>query len=105
SFDYGSRLQRGRHYARRGQVMDLKVSKGVVEAHVQGTRPRPYRVRLAVEVLSEEDWARAEKAMASKALFMAKLLAGEMPQELEDDFVDYKHSMFRDVGSQLSSAC
>lgn len=105
SFDYGSRLQRGRHYARRGQVMDLNVRKGVVEAHVQGTRPRPYRVRLAVEVLSEEDWARAEKAMASKALFMAKLLAGEMPREIEEAFAACKLSLFPTLGRQLSSAC
>ena len=105
SFDYGSRLQRGRHYARRGQVMDLDVQKGVVEAHVQGTRPRPYRVRLAVKVLSEQDWARAEKAMASKALFMAKLLAGEMPREIEEAFTDSKLSLFPTAGRQLSSAC
>lgn len=105
SFDYASRLQRGRHYARRGQVMDLAVRKGVVEAHVQGSRPRPYRVRLGVEVLSEADWTRAEKAMASKALFMAKLLAGEMPREIEEAFAECKLSLFPTSGHQLSSAC
>src|SRR5215472_8821690 len=105
SFDYASRLQRGRHYARRGQVMDLKVQKGVVEAQVQGSRPRPYRVRLGVEVLSERDWTRAEKAMASKALFMAKLLAGEMPREIEEAFVACKLSLFPTSARQLSSAC
>src|SRR5215510_15212257 len=76
SFDYASRLQRGRHYARRGQVMDLEVRKGVVEARVQGSRPRPYRVRLGVETLDERDWQRAERAMAAKASFAAMLLAG-----------------------------
>src|SRR5215510_97654 len=105
SFDYASRLQRGRHYARRGQVMDLEVRKGVVEAHVQGSRPRPYKVRLGVEVLSEPDWMRAEKAMASKALFMAKLLAGEMPREIEEAFAACKLSLFPTSGHQLSSAC
>ncbi len=85
--------------------MDLDVQKGVVEAHVQGTRPRPYRVRLAVKVLSEQDWARAEKAMASKALFMAKLLAGEMPREIEEAFTESKLSLFPTTGRQLSSAC
>ena len=66
---------------------------------------RPYRVRLAVKVLSEQDWARAEKAMASKALFMAKLLAGEMPREIEEAFTDSKLSLFPTTGRQLSSAC
>lgn len=105
SFDYGSRLQRGRRYARGGQVMDLEVRKGVVEARVQGSRARPYRVRLGVEVLSNRDWARAEKAMASKALFMAKLLAGEMPREIEEAFAACKLSLFPTSGRQLSSGC
>lgn len=85
--------------------MDLEVRKGVVEARVQGSRARPYRVRLGVEVLSNRDWGRAEKAMASKALFMAKLLAGEMPREIEEAFAACKLSLFPTSGRQLSSAC
>src|SRR5215831_13378587 len=86
SFDFGSRLERGRHYARRGQVLDLDVRKGVVEARVQGSRVRPYRVRLGVETLDERDWARAERVMAGRAAFAAKLLAGEMPPDIEEAF-------------------
>src|SRR5215472_18182844 len=56
SFGFGSRLDRGRNYARRGQVLDLEVRKGVVEARVQGSRPRPYRVKLGVQTLEERDW-------------------------------------------------
>ena len=105
SFGYGSRLQRGRHYARRGQVMNLEVHKGVVEAQVQGSRVRPYRVRLGIDVLGETDWIRAEKAMASKALFLAKLLSGEMPLQIEEAFTASKLSLFPTKGRQLSSSC
>jgi uncharacterized Zn finger protein len=105
SFDFGSRLERGRHYARRGQVLDLEVSKGVVEARVQGSRPRPYRVRLGVETLDERDWARAERAMAAKAVFAARLLAGEMPREIEEAFAACRLSLFPTSARQLSSAC
>jgi uncharacterized Zn finger protein len=105
SFDFGSRLERGRHYARRGQVLDLEVSKGVVEARVQGSRPKPYRVRLGVETLDERDWSRAERAMAAKAVFAARLLAGEMPREIEEAFAACRLSLFPTSASQLSSAC
>ncbi len=105
SFDFGSRLERGRHYARRGQVLDLHVSRGLVEAHVQGSRARPYRVRLAVEPLDERDWARAEEAMAAKAVFTAKLLAGEMPREIEEAFAACELSLFPSAARQLSSSC
>ena len=105
SFEFSSRLQRGRSYARRGQVLELKVSAGEVEARVQGSRARPYRVRIAVKTLGPKDWDRAERAMASKAVFAAKLLAGEMPREIEDAFSACKLSLFPAAGRELASAC
>jgi uncharacterized Zn finger protein len=105
SFGFGSRLERGRSYARRGQVLDLEVRKGVVDARVQGSRVRPYRVRLGVETLGEEDWGRAERAMAAKAVFAAKLLAGEMPQDIEETFAASRLSLFPTSAAQLSSSC
>lgn len=105
SFDLGSRLSRGRTYARRGQVMHMEVRPGVVDARVQGTRVRPYRVRLGVEVLSERDWLRAERAMARKAIFAASLLAGEMPAEIEEVFAECDLSLFPTAAGQLSSSC
>lgn len=105
SFGFGSRLERGRTYARRGQVLDLEVGKGVVEARVQGSRVRPYRVRLGVETLDERDWARAERAMAAKAVFAAKLLAGEMPRDIEQAFAASRLSLFPTAAGQLSSSC
>ncbi len=105
SFGFGSRLDRGRNYARRGQVLDLEVRTGVVEARVQGSRVRPYRVKLGVETLDEGDWARAERAMAAKAVFAAKLLAGEMPHDIEETFVASRLSLFPTSARQLSSSC
>jgi len=105
SFGFGSRLDRGRNYARRGQVLDLEVRPGVVEARVQGTRVRPYRVQLGVEMLDEGDWERAERAMASKAVFAAKLLAGEMPRDIEEVFATCRLSLFPTSAAQLASWC
>lgn len=85
SFGVGSRLKRGRSYARAGQVTELAVEPGLVLASVQGTRHTPYRVRIQANALSERQWQRAEKAIAGEALPLAKLLAGEMPREIEAD--------------------
>ena len=48
----GNRLQRGRGYARKGQVISLAVDAGSVTAWVQGSRSRPYRVRIATNQVS-----------------------------------------------------
>src|SRR5918992_169655 len=71
------RLARGRNYARRGQVVSLDVKPGHVTAQVQGTRPKPYTVRLAVRLLKGTEWRRAEEAIGSQAVFLARLLSGE----------------------------
>jgi uncharacterized Zn finger protein len=86
SFDIGARLARGRSYARSGQVMDLKIKPGLVTSKVQGSHREPYKVRIEIKPLSESDWSRAEEGMAGQAIFMAKLLAGEMPHEIEEAF-------------------
>ncbi|WP_348550107.1 DEAD/DEAH box helicase [Acidithiobacillus sp.] len=46
--DYDNRLPRGRSYANRGAVTSLKIRGGHIEALVQGSRPRPYKVAIDV---------------------------------------------------------
>jgi uncharacterized Zn finger protein len=105
SFPIAPRLRRGRTYARRGQVLALEVVTGEVRASVQGSRAKPYVVRLGVLTLAEKDWSRAEDAIASRAIFAAKLLAGEMPRDIEDAFADCHLSLLPSSPRDLSSDC
>ena len=105
SFDVGSRLARGRNYARRGQVVELEVEPGVVLAKVQGSRYTPYRVRIRGKALTEQQWRRAEKAMAARALPLAKLLAGEMPHDIEEVFAACKLTLFPRSNAELKASC
>jgi uncharacterized Zn finger protein len=86
SFGWDNRLQRGRTYARRGQVMDIEVQPGRINARVQGSRRTPYTVRIEIEPLSDKQWEQVIDAMSRQALFAAQLLAGEMPPEIERAF-------------------
>ena len=104
-FHEGPRLARGRAYARRGQVIDMDVEDGEVTARVQGSRKRPYDVRIGVAVLGDADWARVEEAMASRAVFLARLLAGEMPNEIEEAFAATRLSLFPATADDLESDC
>ena len=105
SFDVGSRLARGRNYARRGQVIELDVEPGIVLAKVQGSRYTPYRVRIRTKALTEQQWRRVEKAMAARALPLAKLLAGEMPHDIEDVFASCKLTLFPRSSPELKATC
>lgn len=90
------RLARGRTYARAGQVVSLDVSRQGVEAIVQGSRPKPYKVHIEFKRLSDAEWDRVIDAMAAEALYAARLLSGEMPEQIED--------VFASVGSSLLPA-
>jgi uncharacterized Zn finger protein len=105
SFSMGPRLSRGRSYARSGQVLDLVVGPGLAAARVQGSRVRPYKVDIAVAALSEKDWRRAEDAMASQAIFLASLLAGEMPRTIEEAFAECRLSLFPARLGDLRTSC
>jgi uncharacterized Zn finger protein len=106
SFGMQSRLSRGRNYARSGQVLTLDVGTGHVTATVQGSRIKPYRVKLTVDPLTTRQWRRVEEALAARAIFRARLLAGEMPAEIEEVFAGCGTPLFpksiRDLGMSCS---
>ncbi len=81
-----NRLARGRHYAREGQVLEMDVAPAVVAARVQGSSPEPYETRLELPALSADAWRAVAAAMASRAIFLARLLSGEMPRNIEEAF-------------------
>ena len=100
-----ARLTRGRSYARSGQVVKLDVGRDGVAALVQGSRPKPYQVSIRFEPLSAADWERVVDAMAAQALYAAKLLAGEMPEQIEEVFVAAGTSLFPAERGGLKTSC
>jgi uncharacterized Zn finger protein len=101
----GGRLSRGRTYARAGQVIDLAVDAGSAVALVQGSRTRPYRVRIGLTAFCKAEWARVEQALADDAWYAAKLLSGEMPTDIEDVFGGCGLSLFPAGVRELSMDC
>jgi uncharacterized Zn finger protein len=94
SFDIGARLSRGRSYARKGQVLSINVKRGTVTARVQGSRARPYRVDIDVIELTKMEWKTLAEALSTRAVFAARLLAGQMPENIENVFRDAGLSLF-----------
>ncbi len=105
SFDLGARLTRGRRYARAGQVLSIAVKPGVVSAEVQGSRPDPYQIRIAVKPLSKANWRKFAEVVSSQALYGAKLLGGEMPQDIQTVFKSAGLSLFPEKQSDLQTDC
>ncbi len=101
----GGRLGRGRNYARRGQVISLDVGPGMVSALVQGSMFQPYRVRVGLTAFGKPEWARLERALADSAWYSAKLLAGEMPEDIEEVFGQVGLALFPASSAELAMEC
>ncbi|MFF5259131.1 SWIM zinc finger family protein [Actinomadura viridis] len=105
SFADAGRLARGRSYARKGQVIDLRVERYEVTARVQGSVAEPYEVALGIDAITESGWRRIEEELASRAVFRARLLAGEMPPEIEWVFAELGFALFPGSAADLHMMC
>lgn len=105
SFEIGGRLNRGRAYARKGQVLDVKVGEGRATARVQGSRPEPYDVAIAMKVFTPAERKALGAALSKQALHAAKLLAGEMPPDIEDVFREAGLALFPEKLGDLTTKC
>ena len=101
----GSRLDRGRSYARKGQVVSIDIRDATVYAKVQGTRPKPYNITISFTRFNDQEWARVFDALASQALFTASLLGGEIPQEIETVFTGIHLSLLPGSAKDLKTDC
>jgi uncharacterized Zn finger protein len=104
-WEWQSRLQRGRSYARGGQVLSIEVQKGGVAARVQGSQPRPYSITIQVPSLTNTQWEKVMAAMAGQAIFAAKLLAGEMPPDIEEAFQAAGVPLFPQQMRDIDASC
>jgi len=101
----GGRLARGRAYARRGQVFELDIATGLISAKVQGSRPTPYKVRVAMPIVRDEEWERIFVSLAGQASYSASMLAGELPHEVEGVFAEAGVTLLPSPTSRLTTSC
>jgi uncharacterized Zn finger protein len=101
----GGRLNRGRSYARKGQVATLHVLQGCVAAEVQGSGKKPYQVSIEFQTFSKPQWCNITEKILEKPVFAAQLLGKEMPQELEKIFQDAGLSLFPKGEKDMNTSC
>jgi uncharacterized Zn finger protein len=105
SYGWSNRLQRGRSYARTGHVLEFSLEPGLVEAKVSGSRPRPYKVKIGIDKLTPQEWESIIEKMAEKAIFLAKLLTGEMPENIEEAFALAGTPLFPTSSRSINTNC
>lgn len=104
-FPIGGRLARGKRYARSGQILSIDIQKGTVEASVQGSQIKPYKVIIKFDRIAGDTWEQIVKNLLKTPLFMAQLLNGEMPESIDEVFQQSKTSLFPSQYKSISMKC
>jgi len=105
SYRFKKRLERARNYARQGNVLSIEFQGAKVFARVQGSEVEPYKVTLSLDSFSDEEWGYVIETLSKRAIFAAKLLSGEMPQNIEEVFTSNGLSLFPFTLSDVHSRC
>lgn len=105
SFGWRRRLERARNYVREGRVLQMDFKGAKVLARVQGTADEPYQVSLSLDPFDDEQWGFVVEEMSQRAIFAAKLLSGEMPQNIEEAFTASGLSLFPFSKFDIHSRC
>jgi len=105
SRDVVARLGRGRAYARDGHVHDLHIKSGAVTALVSDDELENYSVTLKLDVFDAKTWEQIIQSMHQQAIYVAQLLNGEMPKEINTLFRACGKSLFPINSHDIDSDC
>ncbi len=104
-YRFKKRLERGRNYARQGNVLSIDFQGDRIVSRVQGTEVEPYQQSLWLDTFTQEDWDCIIQTLSEQAIFSAKLMAGEMPQNIEDVFSANGLRLFPFNLTEIRSRC
>jgi uncharacterized Zn finger protein len=82
----GIRLGKGRVYAMSGQISKICIDRSHVECTVVGSRVDPYTISIDFRTPDEAAKKRIIKSLKSEPITIARLVAGDLPFEVEEAF-------------------
>ena len=104
-FHAGQSLTKGRNDARFGAVVKIQIDVGSVTATVQGALGETYEVGIGLDPIDDDAWDRILERLLDEPIFAARLLAGELPEEIEAVFDEEDCTLFPRQPSDLVTFC
>lgn len=82
----GEAYREGLDYAHEGQTKRLTIEGTLCEGVIQGRSDKPYKTELKLDTFEQREQEQVIGTMAEQVRYAAKLLAGELPSNIEDVF-------------------
>lgn len=103
AFSHPGRMRRGRQFADKKHISQFIVRPGEVRAKVKD-EGQLYDVVMEVQHLDDATWERILGILSERAIFSARLLAGEMPKEVVQVFDEIGAPLFPRA-EELNASC
>lgn len=101
----GEALREGYEYARGGQTRRMSIEGGVVEGSIQGRASKAYTTTLRLAHYSAAERDAIVASMTEQPGYAAKLLAGEVPANIEDVFAPLGLRLFPSEAADIVTTC
>ena len=102
--DYGSRLPRGRTYARNGSVIDLQIGPGAIHALVSGSDL--YHVTVQIKAVPEKHWNNICTDCSGAVDSLVELLQGRLSKSVMERICHKTAGLFPSPGEiEFSCTC
>jgi len=95
----------GLEYARLGQTKRLTIEDTLCEGIIQGRSDKPYTTTLTLSVFDAQSQENVVSAMADQVRYAAKLLASELPSNIEDVFAPLGLKLFPAEPEDMTPEC
>lgn len=84
--DYANRIPRGKSYCKNGNVIDLKIEAGKIQALVMGSAKKPYIIEVDISAIDPVKACEIADTCSKKIHNVESLVKGEFPKDMEELF-------------------
>lgn len=91
--------------SRRVRVLGMDVSPGEIRGRVRSRELGDGEVVIGLPTFTDQQWDRVMESLSSQALFVARLLVGDLPLEVEQAFAQAGISLLPTNGAELTISC
>jgi uncharacterized Zn finger protein len=100
-----TQFQAGRRLFRAGHVQYLSISSSLAAALVRDDDDQTYRTRVAVRTFRPADWRAIERVLAGRAIHAARLLSGQLPEDLDQILASFGLDLFPQELDEIALDC
>ncbi len=103
--DNSNRLPRGKSYARNGKARDIIIAAHTVNAKVQGSRPKPYKVTVSVTPFTKAEKEAIVGTITDNPVFLSQLLSRELPPGINEVLSRQRIDLFPGSWNDMQAKC